>query len=542
MLKKTMALLVAAAMTAGALTACASPAPAPQAPAAESQVPEVAFTQAPLVSAQAPAAAEPQWFDAFESADLGGVTIKTHHITDPMSVDEAVREPFLQRQEIVEKKFNVKLTFQGLGETITWTDVPNQLLTSVAAGDPLVDIFQPSRYYVAQFMLNDLLADITDDVIAFGLPESYYAGTWWDNRIIGFHSIPLTTYEHLIYDRGIILDVGMEKTPGEMFMEGKWSWDDFYDYLVELKSKLPEDIAPFYSNPLRMARKFVYANGGMVQDSHTNLPMYNTEPYFQTIEFMQKLYRDGLYHGLTPTGVNDAGQVTYRTSVNPYVWGESLVIQDGFNWNYETEAYVNMDWGIVPYPWGPNVTFNEDFTSIDDMLEGYYSSNHDQSFFAIVKGRGAGLVKASGTDYINMMFTYNENNGKQLIVNLERIAEGLPAVDREYGTERFFQTELDVLLYDWQRFHIPTLFNPQDTLYPSGTSPILYGSTNGFFGPMVAEGASPRTVIEAIFIADCANLIDSGFLDPAVLDDSFLAEIEEFLEELHAEDEEAEAE
>ena len=100
----------------------------------------------------------------------------------------------------------------------------------------------------------------------------------------------------------------MEYDPGEMFEMGKWSYDDFFAYVTELQSKLPEGSSAFLVDPEYWAIFAAPANGEMMVRPDFSLGMTNA-PYMETMEFLQKLHAAQV---MRAPNVREDGRYDYR--------------------------------------------------------------------------------------------------------------------------------------------------------------------------------------------------------------------------------------
>lgn len=452
--------------------------------------------------------------DPFPGADLGGVTIRVAGLQNPETADEAKKEMWRERQKYVEEKFNCKLEFDAL-EGIEWNDVPNAIITSLAAGDPIVDIGEMSRYYISDLVTNDAILDLTEAVKAYNFPKAYYeGGCQWGDKIVGFSKNPMFPWSAIVYNRDMIKAAGMEKTPGEMFKEGKWSLDDFYDYCVELKSKLPEGVNVFGIHALNWARGAAYANGACMMDPNTYIPSYTSEAFYEVIEFFQKLVSEGIAVNATEV-TRDDGTTGYdwNTAQQGFAEGK-LAMAHGDEWDFETFA-ASFDYGIVPFPWGSNVTIeNNDYRTLSDNYSNYYK---DCGVFVIVKGAEK---KATPEQYMNLVFSYLQEEGEFLIENREKEAKGEPIVPRDAGQPRNFTSDLDVELWDWYVSRVK--FDPTDTTAQS----------NVFFRALYevcATNKDPRSAFEAVIGEDAYSLVEAGLVDENALPADIKAKMDEYI-------------
>ncbi|HHY82076.1 MAG TPA: extracellular solute-binding protein [Clostridiales bacterium] len=502
-IKKGLVLLLILCLALGTFTACSKPADNPKPTEQPTTQPTTEPTDEPTPTP------EP---DPFPGADLGGVTIRVTGMQNPETADEAKKEYWRERQKEVEEKFNIKLEFDAL-EGVGWNDVPSTIIASIAAGDPILDFGEMSRYYIADLVTNDAILDMTDVVASYNLPKAYYeGGCQWAGRTVGFSRNPMLPFGIIVYNRDMIKAAGMEKTPGEMFKEGKWSLDDFYNYLAELKTKLPEGVNVFGMHALNWARGAAYANDAAMMDPDTYAPVYTSEAFYEIVEFYQKLVADGLAVNATEV-TRDDGTIGYdwNPTQNGFVEGQ-LAMTYGDDWNFATYA-ATFDFGIVPWPWGSNVTISGDYTTLSDNYRSYYKDN---GCYVVIKGAEK---KATPKQYMDILFSYMKDEANQMLINREREAKGEMVVPMDAGTPRNFTSELDIELWDWYRAR--GRFEPTDTTAQS----------NVFFRALYrvcATNENARTAFEAVVGQDAYALVEAGLVDPANLSPEIREQMEAY--------------
>lgn len=453
--------------------------------------------------------------DPFPGANLGGVTInlKIGDWANPDKVDEAFKEKWVARKKEVEEKFNCILTFDKM-DGVDWAETAPTIIASVAAGDPIIDFADLSRYFVADLIANDALVDITSDITSYNMPKAYYKqGCEWAGKVVGFNIKPFAPFDILVYNRDLIKAAGMEKTPGELFKEGKWSFEDFYDYCAELKTKLPEGIDTFGIHALNWARGASYANGAAIMDPETYIPSYTSEAFYQSVELFQKLVANGLALNAIEV-TRDDGTIGYNWNETQAGFGEqTLAISHGADWSFE-EWQSKFDMGIVPFPWGPNVTIkNNDYTTLDSNYASFYKDN---AVYAMIKGAEK---KATPEQFKNLIFSYFAEEGQQLIKDYEKEQKGEAIVSADAGMPRNFSTDLDIEIWDW--YWTRGKFEPTDTTAVS----------NVFFRALykvASTNESARSAFESVIGQDTLALMNAGLVDPNLINPELKAKVAEY--------------
>lgn len=390
--------------------------------------------------------------------DLGGNTVKVRLWDSPNpyaeDVSEVDKEKWLPIYEGLKEKYNVNFEFYTT--TTEWGEMPNEWIMSVASGTPAWHITNNfSVMWLPQMVANKAVADVKAGVDTLDIPQGLKELAVFSGVTAGFNTgYPGT--EVLTFNRKMIKDAGMEYDPGEMFKMGKWSYDDFYAYMTELQSKLPEDTYAFFIDPYYWAIFAPPGNNTMMVNTDFTVNMA-TDPYIESFEALKKLFDAKV---VRPANTNDAGNPDYwGTPAATFDQGVEVAMTHRAMWQVGTLNSNQLDWGIVPYPWGSSVKLGTegDYTTLS---EEYHTAYYDMGVMGVmlegVEKDFPGLEK----DYVIKALT---NLTYDLFVDdeaKERLAKEAaePAQDDEEIDIGSFQDELSAELYAWMNKRV--LFNP----------------------------------------------------------------------------------
>jgi len=237
----------------------------------------------------------------FPATDLGGITLRWVGFGNVNHDNPVYAARYQERARRVEERFNVNLEFIE-DDNITaiagaWGDVPDVIMASVAAGDPIAHIFRGNAAYWAPALANGGYLRNIDAYVRQNFPTSWYdfVGQASDGTVYGFMNGPGYAWNIMLYNRDMIRAAGMDMTPSEMFMAGRWSLDDFYDYLVELNQLLPDDVTPLGIHNTWWKRMASYANGGYLLNPRTSVPGLLHEATLEPLHMLQRLVAEGLH-------------------------------------------------------------------------------------------------------------------------------------------------------------------------------------------------------------------------------------------------------
>jgi len=466
--------------------------------------------------------------DHFTPEDLGGITVRINQGNPEDIEDEAAREEMMARRDWVEQSFNITLEFNFVEALFEWAEVPEQVIASVAANDPVVHAFRGtnSTLWLPAMARAGIL--VPDD----GWIRETFPPNWWavagefEGTIYGFESqFPYAANMGLLYNRVMIQQAGMEYTPSEMFMQGRWSHEDFYEYMSLLNERLPADVVPLASPFNQLGMGFAFANGTSIKNPTTNLPVYLEEPFLEVVRFMQRLATSGI---MAPPGFDAEEEVWSQLAdfFPPAVprfqqGGSAMSINQRFQF-YASSAYVEH--GFVPYPWGSNVQWPASGDWRDLADNGYSSFFNAANMFTIVRGSPVNHQQAA-----SIVFSY-------LLHDIARRAMVAHAAGEENpiaapNVQHLFE-ESDQELWQWYAdqasFEVSVVLGLPMTFWSSVMEAI-------------GTGNDVRPLLEAVLGEDIFTMLDRGLITEADVPAEMLALAEEFnvwLQEQEDEDEE----
>lgn len=420
----------------------------------------------------------------FPAKDLKGETIRLLNLgVDPKGeaiADDEMRKADAQANlERIEAKYNCKIEFVTLSST--FEEIPNEVIKSIASGQPVADVLGGYYQWLPQLVAGEALMDMSSVITSDKYVEKYIDMGTWSNTVWSLGSG--VGGEGLIYNRKMIKDAGMEKTPTEMFMEGKWSYDDFFDYCVELKSKLKADEYPFYIDPYYWIIFATAANGTSVVNNDGTLN-YTTDGFVEAVEFLQKLKDNNL---IRPSNADENGAPSYwSTPAETFDTGKEVAMTHRAAW--QADGLVGkVDFGWVGYPWGSQIQVTGDYTTLPDN---YHSAFFDGMNYYFLKGTEKGR---NMEDVLSMLMDY-DNHAFMLKARPEEKAKAPTWLDDED----------DVTVYQF--------VNAREALDPvsalSNLGKITIGKT---VRSIYNDNLAIRSTLESVYPQDQASLKSAGF-------------------------------
>lgn len=424
--------------------------------------------------------------------DLGG------HNPDAEGLEENVKAERQEWKDYIEQKYNVKLTFVPL-PTGDWKEIRSEIVAAYNSGNPIADVMDAYFQFIGAYVANDMLYDFTDDFAnsnTFNRDEYFN----WKNRHWGIAR--KIGGEGLYYNMEWVQRLGMEKTPAEMFDEGRWSYDDCYNYLLDMKSKLGADEYPLFVSPSYWMLFAPAANGTIILNPDGNLN-YNQDAFIEAMEFFQKCLDAGLMAVADKDENGDYNSWNYPSDT--YGQQNTVVMTHRAAWQADGDKN-NFQIGFVPYPWGSNVTIDESKVGEPGayltLSENYQSTAFDGQLICFLKNI---------TDKV-------ENPMELMSMMLEFMtwdSSMVAYVPEDEGKINcgWLEDGLDKNLYGYS-LSIERL-EPYNTLklglqMHSNIESILY------------DGGSIRSSMESYYNADMKTMIDNGYADESVVDDTYV--------------------
>ena len=441
--------------------------------------------------------------------DLQGMTVKVRNWDSPNPYDPECDpvdvEKWLPIYEAAKEKYNCNFEFYV--PTVEYDEFTTEWLQSIASGTPAWHI---TNNFSAMWLLtmtgNGGLEDITAALDTIEMPELFKNTVTAGGKAYGF----VTDYqgtEGLVYNRQMIEEAGMEYTPTEMFMNGNWSYNDFYDYMVELQSKLPEGCYAFFIDPNYWNIFASAANGTQHVDNAMNITM-TSDAYIETMEFLQKLWNAGVCRmpNVTESGSYD----NWGTPSATFDQGVEVAMTHRAMWQVGGLNNNGVDWGFVPYPWGSNVTCDGDYTTLSDNYRAaYYDFGCMGQILAGVENDFPGIEK----DYliealVNLTYDLFVTEEKQ--ADLAAKAAGAEEEkEMELGS---FNTMEDAIVYNFLLER--TVYNNSSTISDYTECTFNDHPNIDWFGSAIRyavyDNLSMRAVLEAIAPQIEANLVAAG--------------------------------
>lgn len=392
-----------------------------------------------------------------EAYDCGGATIKVSgaYWAD-LSEDNSENASYIKAHDLLpqlEAKYNVNIEYVKLEGDSGYSST-ELIQNTILNGECYADIFSDADVIA----LRNYLVDNTDTKESLGIGSIYLAPATWNGHTYGFSCENVGNVDVMVYSRDYLKNIGMDVTPTDKFLAGEWSYDDCREYLTELKSKLPEGTYPIYVHSNGWANMAPAANGTLSVDSDGGIHLTD-DAYVEAIEFYRELIDLGLAVPIENAVRNEDGTISAdqggsgkgqckATEAGDYV------ISPAAHW-YMSNLEADLgQWGIVPLPWGSNVTCEGDYTTLSDN---YHTAHTLWTNMTVPKAeyRSEGAKNIPDDVLLKIGLEWCDMNNpvaaavRHAAFEAEQNGEEYVNLGYEAGTMRSFSTKEDADLYDW---------------------------------------------------------------------------------------------
>ena len=300
--------------------------------------------------------------------DDGVVVIRIAH-NWPREMDTSFRDPITGEPAIGQQELNARLyaerrVLEIYNARIQWIPYPSNLtediLRSVLAGDPLAELVRIVGGAQGQLLAQNVLQPLDEFAHIFDDEDSSWmfmgkahGNHYFINNVLrAGNNAPLAFNIGMLERIPALRENGRTVLPVDLWLEGRWTWSAFEDYLQIVHDFWTQDwdgrIA-FGANPAVASMMAIHSNGGAIY-GHDGLGI-NSPETLEAIAFIERLIARNLIrsHDIIP----GTGQINGLMDAWRFQWGHSVFANlpqwlavnmvDQFNSRGETM-------GIVPFP------------------------------------------------------------------------------------------------------------------------------------------------------------------------------------------------
>lgn len=225
-------------------------------------------------------------------------------------------------------------------------------MTTAASADPIADLIRLRSPWVVPVLAGEGLLLPVDQYFNLEDPlwnpictqESMYKG-----KPYGVNSEPPTSWACVWYNKTLMEKAGL-KDPYEMVYSLTWTWEKWIEYSGAV-SALSTDDQKVYGTNIPHYLAFIASNGGRAVRRVNDRDAWTLD---------------------SPEAI-DAVRFLKNIMKNDFVGGDARDFAEGrlgfyfsFNWANDFKEKMTDEWGMLPYPIGPNI---DDYTAYTEEVQ-----------------------------------------------------------------------------------------------------------------------------------------------------------------------------
>ncbi|MCJ7841287.1 sugar ABC transporter substrate-binding protein [Lederbergia sp. NSJ-179] len=280
-----------------------------------------------------------------------------------------------------------------------------KLLTQLSGGQAQ-DIFYVGSETMPKLVETGKIVELTDFLESddsYVKPDEFADGLWGAARQNGeIYGVSVDNNPYLMYyNKKVLEEAGIEKSPQEHFEEGTWNWDTFEEMTGKMKDAGQRGFVA--ENNSGHLFSWVWSNGGQLFDEDGNYILEENEKAQETFEYLAKLVKGGniTYSGSLPKGQgadamfmsNQVGFVAAGRWLTPMFSENKSLEFDYIPWPTNTGNKMEPAAIAIAY-----MSVSKDSKHIDEAMKflSYYTSAEGQK--ARLADNGNAVPSVNGVD------------------------------------------------------------------------------------------------------------------------------------------------
>lgn len=366
-------------------------------------------------------------------------------VTGEYTMSESNRQAALAGLEAIKEAYNVEFEFLQYPN-----DVLSDLMTSVMAGNPICELANLWGGSESTILAQNVLQQLDSYESLFADEETSWM---FDDKLYGHNyllssKVVLKQRWPLIFNISMIEQVDALKDengktiyPMDLFLDGKWTWSTFTDYLTKIQAhyasvQAPEgvyhDTVVAYETDYRFAGlSAMYSAGGMIYGSKGLYP--DGAESIKGAQYIEELMQKGL---LVDPNVYDDGWTPRWCEASDHFSKGGTVFTDSPDWwiggNASSCSERGESIGMVPWPRPDDMPFDS---------EDYKQVNTISDSIGVLKGVSEEKTELAIKSFILYWQTYYKTLGgtdtmaeyKEQCALTEMANIGLDIYNEEYG-------------------------------------------------------------------------------------------------------------
>lgn len=187
---------------------------------------------------------------AIQRPDLGGYTIRIAQAAHALQEIDPFHELYIAQNRVakqqawtwVEEQYNCQIEVVAYPADAEW-GLPrwNYILQQAASGVADYDFYTVPDSEIGRFVEGNAIIDVSGWYAAYGqnfMDAVYQSAGTYKGNLYSITDGESGIYNVMYYNINLLDQLGMDKTPAEMFNDGEWTFSGFQTYAIEAQTKL----------------------------------------------------------------------------------------------------------------------------------------------------------------------------------------------------------------------------------------------------------------------------------------------------------------
>ena len=321
--------------------------------------------------------------------DMGGYVIVIMNADSALGNIDPFREDYTASDKMykqqawneVKSKYNCDISVVAYPDEAPWGPSRVSWINSQAeGGKALADFYIVTSTWFPDFYAANAMQPTTTFFAKFGKnqiePATRQAGTYKDEMYIvstGISRTSIYQYYGIFYNVGMLEKYKIE-SPAKMFNEGRWSYDDFLEWVLGAQALLPQGYYVLSGAPQDYWQGMVSASGVRIANTTTMELNFKHQYSVEAIDILKSTQLAGAFDP----------NYGYDQSVASFQGGTALC-QDGELWFVKASNRFASDmwgedtrFGYVPFPYSAGV--GKDRSCVNAVGESCYMMAGQRSY------------------------------------------------------------------------------------------------------------------------------------------------------------------
>ncbi|MDD4387609.1 MAG: extracellular solute-binding protein, partial [Bacilli bacterium] len=254
----------------------------------------------------------------------------------------------------VESNFNCELKVVGYPDAAPWG--PNRvswLIEKASINQAEADIFISAIEWTKDLVDGGACWDVTDYYRMYGrnqMNNALKGASTYKGKLYALPSVSIASIDvemGIFYNVNLLSGLNVE-SPAKAFNEGRWTYTDFYNYILEVQSRLGEGQYALSGEPSKYWIGMINAGGVKLADTMTLCVNLTHQYSYQAAQILRNIYDENAWDPAA-----DSWELTTSFSEGKSVFqhGEYWFIKTDNRWYEDLWGENTTKFGYVPFPY-----------------------------------------------------------------------------------------------------------------------------------------------------------------------------------------------